>query len=283
MSQRIDLHTHSAVSDGTEAPADLIRSAAAAGVRTVALTDHDTVTGWEEASIAARAEGVSLVPGMEISCRHEGISVHLLSYLHDPLNIPLMAEVLQARESRVTRAQLMVDRLAVDYDITWEKVVAHTAAGATIGRPHLADALVTLGVVDDRSAAFEHILTPRSPYYVSLTVVSPIDAIRLVRAAGGVPVFAHPMATARGRVVSEQAIELMIDAGLGGFEVDHRDNPPEARRRLREIAASFDLLVTGSSDYHGTGKPNRLGENLTDPEMLSRLEAQATGCSVVRG
>lgn len=280
---RIDLHTHSNVSDGTELPADVIRSAKRAGLDVVALTDHDSTAGWAQAGAAARENGIALVPGMEVSCRTaEGITVHLLSYLHDPEHPGLLEEIGKSRDARLTRAEKMVDRLAEDYPLNWDDVSQHVAPGATVGRPHIADALVAAGVVADRNEAFASILTSRSKYWVSHYAPDPVLAVSLVREAGGVPVFAHPVAVERGRVVAESVYREMIDAGLAGLEIEHRDNPAEGKAFLYSLAEKHDLIVTGSSDYHGAGKPNRLGENLTSPESLARIEALATGSVVVR-
>ncbi|GAA1049624.1 PHP domain-containing protein [Arthrobacter russicus] len=280
---RIDLHTHSNVSDGTELPADVIRSAKRAGLDVVALTDHDSTAGWSQAGTAAREIGIALVPGMEVSCRTaEGITVHLLSYLHDPEHPGLLEEIGKSRDARLTRAEKMVDRLAEDYPLNWDDVSQHVAPGATVGRPHIADALVAAGVVADRNEAFVSILTSRSKYWVSHYAPDPVLAVSLVREAGGVPVFAHPVAVERGRVVAESVYREMIDAGLAGLEIEHRDNPTEGKAFLYSLAEKHDLIVTGSSDYHGAGKPNRLGENLTSPESLARIEALATGSVVVR-
>ncbi len=280
---KIDLHTHSNISDGTESPAAVVSSAAAAGLDAFALTDHDSTAGWAEAASSATALGLTFVPGMEISCRSgEGISVHVLSYLHDPANEALLDEVEKAREARLTRAERMVDRLAEDFPISWQRVAEHVTPGATVGRPHIADALVAAGVVEDRSEAFKQILTSHSRYFVSHYAPNAVDAVALVRAAGGVPVFAHPVASARGRVVGDHTFTEMIDAGLLGVEVDHRDNPEEGRQWLRKLAARHDLLMTGSSDYHGAGKSNRLGEFLTPAATLQRIEELASGSSVIR-
>ncbi|MFP5314835.1 MAG: PHP domain-containing protein [Actinomycetes bacterium] len=280
---RIDLHAHSTVSDGTESPARVMRAAAAAGLDVVALTDHDSTAGWAEAAQEARALGLTLVPGMEVSCRTDtGISVHVLSYLHDPSHPGLLAEVERSRDARLTRAERMVEKLSADYPISWSHVLEHVAEGATIGRPHIADTLVALKVVATRSEAFSSMLSARSRYWVGHYAPHPADAVALVREAGGVPVFAHPVASSRGRIVDSDVTEEMIDAGLLGLEIDHRDNPEVGRAELRRIAARNNLLVTGSSDYHGTGKPNRLGENLTQPEVFERLEELATGSSVIR-
>ena len=280
---KIDLHAHSNVSDGTQAPAGVMESAAAAGLDVVALTDHDSTDGWAEAAAAARKSGVALVPGMEISCRtSEGISVHLLSYLHDPAHPGLLEEITKAKDARHTRAQKMVTLLSEDYPLTWDDVIHHVAPGATLGRPHIADALVAAGVVEDRTEAFSSILTSRSRYWVQHYAPEPAIAVELVRAAGGVPVFAHPVASARGRIVGEETYREMIDAGLAGLEIYHRDNPEEGRTFLLRLAKRYGLLVTGSSDYHGAGKPNLLGENLTSTEVLARIEELGTGSSVVR-
>ncbi len=278
---RIDLHTHSNVSDGTENPEVLIRSAVAAGLDAVALTDHDSTAGWERAAEAADRLGILFVPGMEVSCRTDtGISVHVLSYLHDPHHPGLREEIEKSRTARLTRAQRMVELMAADYPITWELVEEHVTEGATVGRPHIADALIGLGIVTTRSEAFERVLTARSPYWVSHYAPHPAAAVALIRDAGGVPVFAHPSAFNRGAVVGGAVIDEMIAAGLLGLEVDHRDNPEGARRELRGIARTHGLLVTGSSDYHGSGKPNLLGENLTSREAFEAIRELATGTPV---
>jgi predicted metal-dependent phosphoesterase TrpH len=278
----IDLHTHSTVSDGTQDPGEVVESAVRAGIDVLALTDHDSTAGWADAAAAAHRLGITLVPGMEISCSSGGISIHLLSYLHDPDDAALAATVAAARDSREHRAERMVELLSADVDISWPFVLEHVGAGATIGRPHIADALVARGVVRDRTEAFAGLLSTAGPYYVRYYAPDPVEAVALVRAAGGVPGMAHPRARARGRIVDDGVIEAMVDAGLIGLEVRHRDNPPADQRELLALADRWDLLVTGSSDYHGAGKPNRLAENVTDPGVLDEIVARATGSSVVR-
>lgn len=272
------MHAHSNVSDGTQTPAELLAAAAQARMDVLALTDHDSTDGWDEALHAARHHGVGLLPGMEISCKtSQGVSVHLLCYLHDPFNANLLEEITKAKDARLTRAERMVERLAEDYPLNWDDVSAHVAPGATIGRPHIADALVAAGIVADRNEAFASILTSHSRYFVSHYAVDPVLAVELVRAAGGVPVFAHPVASERGRVAPPEVFHDMIDAGLLGLEVEHRDNPPEGRAWLRRLAQETGLFLTGSSDYHGSGKPNLLGENLTSAEALERILVHGTG------
>lgn len=270
----IDLHTHSSVSDGTETPAELVRSAAAAGLGTVAITDHDSTAGWLAASEAGA--GVTVLPGMELSTRVEFASVHMLGYLFDPANPALAAETQRIRDGRRQRAEDMVRRIARDYPITWDDVLAQAAEGATVGRPHIADALVARGLVDDRSAAFAGILHWRSGYFRPHYAPEPLTGVRLIREAGGVPVLAHPATSTRG-VIPEDRLRRLVDAGLFGLELDHRENLPEGVATLRGLAAKYGLAITGSSDYHGAGKPNRLGENTTDPAVVDRMIEEATG------
>ncbi|WP_018156713.1 PHP domain-containing protein [Demetria terragena] len=274
---RIDLHTHSTASDGTQSPAEVIRSASEAGLDVVALTDHDSTRGWAAAEEAARSLGIAVVPGIEISCAIRNISVHLLAYLHDPSDAALLSESEHARASRTTRARRMVELLAQDYPITWADVQAQVVDDTTLGRPHIADALVARGIVRDRNEAFVDLLHSRGAYHVPHYAPDPVTAVRLVRAAGGVPILAHPFAEQRGRVVDDADIEAMIQAGLAGLEVDHRDHDPAARRHAADLAQAWGVLATGSSDYHGAGKDNRLGENLTEPVVLEQIEDQATG------
>ena len=279
---RIDLHTHSTASDGTQPPADVMSSAAEAGLDVVALTDHDTTAGWGEAAATAAHHGIALVRGIEISCQHRGISIHLLGYLLDPTAPALLQELLRSRESRQTRARRIVDLLSRDLPLHWDDVLAHIEPGATIGRPHIADALVAKGIVPSRDDAFAEYLYDGSPYYASHHAPDPVRAVRLVAEAGGAAVMAHPFASKRGRVVDDSVIESMAAAGMAGLEVHHRDHDGDQVRHGLELAASLGLFVTGSSDYHGAGKPNRLGENTTDPLVLQRIEDLATGVEVLR-
>ncbi|WP_235534101.1 PHP domain-containing protein [Oerskovia sp. Root22] len=274
------MHTHSHHSDGTSSPARVIADAKAAGLDVVALTDHDTTAGWFEAAGVAAAAGIGFVPGMEISTRMGGVPIHLLSYLHDPTDPALIAEADKARASRLGRARAMVELINADYPLTWASVLEHVAPGATAGRPYIGDALVAAGHVPDRPAAFARILGHRAyrvPHYSTDTVT----AVRLVRAAGGVPVIAHPGAD-RGHAITDAMIEHLAGAGLVGIEVDHRDNPPARRTQLQALAHRLDLIVTGSSDYHGAGKPNQLGEYTTTPEALEHIWTARGNTSVWR-
>ncbi|MCU1546770.1 MAG: phosphatase [Homoserinimonas sp.] len=277
MSGAIDLHTHSSVSDGTETPAQLVRAAVSEGIGTIALTDHDSTAGWREAATAASGTGLTVVPGMELSTRYSWKSVHLLAYLFDPMNAALVAETARIRSARLTRAESIVGRLSVDYDLTWDDVLAQTTAGATVGRPHIADALVAKGHVPNRSAAFESILHPRTGYFEPHYAPDPLQGVRLVRAAGGVPVLAHPATRGRDSVIPEDKLAELVEAGLFGLEIEHRENTSSGKARLYELATKFGLIVTGSSDYHGQGKPNRLAENTTSGDVLESIIAEGTG------
>ncbi|MFI7409075.1 PHP domain-containing protein [Streptomyces sp. NPDC049627] len=280
---RIDLHTHSSASDGTDTPAQLVLNAAAAGLDVVALTDHDTTRGYAEA-IAALPEGLTLVTGAELSCRIDGISMHMLAYLFDPQEPALLAERELVRDDRVPRARGMVAKLnELGVPVTWEQVL-RIAGDGSVGRPHVASALVELGVVPTVGDAFtEDWLADGGRAFVEKHETDPFEAIRLIKAAGGVAVFAHPAASKRGRTVPESAIAEMAAAGLDGIEVDHMDHDPDTRARLRGLAKELGLLTTGSSDYHGSRKTCVLGEFTTDPEVYGEITRRATGAFPVPG
>ncbi|MEU8784061.1 PHP domain-containing protein [Streptomyces sp. NPDC048637] len=280
---RIDLHTHSTASDGTDTPTELVRNAAAAGLDVVALTDHDTVGGHAEAR-AALPGGLALITGAELSCRIDGVSLHMLAYLFDPEEPELARERELVRDDRVPRAQGMVAKLQdLGVPVTWEQV-ARIAGDGAVGRPHIATALVDLGVVPTVSDAFtSEWLANDGRAYVQKHELDPFDAIRLVKAAGGVTVFAHPLAVKRGLCVPESVIAELATAGLDGIEVDHMDHDAPTRARLRGMAAELGLLTTGSSDYHGSRKTCRLGEYTTDPEIYGEIVRRATGAFPVPG
>jgi predicted metal-dependent phosphoesterase TrpH len=269
-----DLHTHSTASDGTTSPGDVVRAAAAAGIAGLALTDHDTGAGLAQARQVADEVGIDLVPGVEISTAVRGRSVHLLGY-GDVTTDPTLAAVLDDTvDSRLGRLRRIVGRLqAVVPDLRLDDVLARVPVGVTPGRPHIADTLVAVGAVPDRDAAFVELLAEDGPYYVGYSAPGLADTIRLVRAAGGAAVVAHPGSRSAADVLDDDAIAGLADVGLVGLEVDHRDHDEATRRRLRGLADDLGLLVTGASDFHGTGKQNRLGENTTPEEVVERLRA----------
>ncbi|RDG35836.1 PHP domain-containing protein [Streptomyces corynorhini] len=286
---RIDLHTHSTASDGTDTPAELIRNAARAGLDVVALTDHDSTRGHAEAIAALTAakdaaKPLTLVTGAELSCRLDGVGLHMLAYLFDAAEPEFLAARELVRDDRVPRARAMVGSLReLGVPITWEQV-ARIAGDASLGRPHIATALVELGVVETVSDAFTaEWLGDGGRAYAEKYELDPFEAIRLVKAAGGVTVLAHPQAVKRGRVVPESAFAKLAAAGLDGIEVDHMDHEGPTRARLRAVAAELGLLTTGSSDYHGSRKFVELGACTTDPEIYGEITRRASGAFPVPG
>ena len=277
----IDLHTHSNASDGTDSPAALIDKAIERGINVLALTDHDTVAGWNEAisalSAHPRGSQLKLVLGSEISCQDkDGTSIHMLGLLFDESHQPLISELEKTRENRRTRMERIVTRLnEAGIDITLEEVYAQKRGDATLGRPHLADALVARGHVGSRDEAFSTFLHNGSKFYINHYSPSPEEAIKLIKSAGGVAVIAHPLASRSGRTVNPEIFSDLIAAGLDGIEIDHRDHQELERSALLRIALENDLVITGSSDYHGTGKLNQLAEFTTSPEQWERLESKA--------
>lgn len=267
-----DLHTHSLISDGTTRPAEIAAEAAALGLAGFSLTDHDTIDGWDEARAAASDVGIDFVPGIEITTKYEWKSRHLLGYGIDPAAGELFAALARVREARFGRAREMVELIAADYRLTWDDVVGEFEA-TTVGRPHIADALVAAGYFVDRSAAFADVLHPRSKYYVPTYALDTIDAITLVRSSGGFPVLAHPVAERQRTPTPVDAVRAFERAGLGGIELDHPENREDWLPPLREVADELGLTVTGASDYHGAGKPNRLGERTTPAETVALIRA----------
>ena len=287
---RIDLHTHSTASDGTDSPQALVAAAAAAGLDVVALTDHDTTGGWDGAA-AGLPSGLQLVRGAELSCvsptgrGDRPVSVHLLGYLFDPDHEAIVTEQARLRAERVQRLRRMTANMAADgYPVDAETVFSFLPDGASAGRPHLARALVTAGVVASVDEAFAKLLYNGSPYYVPKSDTPVLRAIEMIRSAGGVAVFAHPLARRRGRVVEPAVIAELAAAGLAGVEVDHPDHSPEDRALLRGLAGDLDLVVTGSSDYHGTNKSIAIGAEGTAPDAFDELVARAgAGVEVLAG
>lgn len=270
----IDLHTHSNRSDGTDTPSELVENAKKAGLDVVAITDHDTTVGWDEAQEAADRIGITLVRGIEVSTELQHKSIHLLGYDIDPDDDPLLEELAKVIDGRSGRVPKFVARFReIGIDVTEEEILAKVGDADAVGRPHLADVLIDKGVVKDRSEAFDLYLQPGRPGYVGRYSVPTVQAVRLVKAAGGKAVLAHPWSRGSDTVLTPDRIVELVDAGLDGIEVDHPDHDEDQREGLRKIAATHDLIITGSSDYHGSGKSDafRLGANTTDPDELEKL------------
>ncbi|WP_179951577.1 PHP domain-containing protein [Halopolyspora algeriensis] len=288
---RIDLHTHSTASDGTDTPEELVAVAVEAGLDAIALTDHDTTAGWAAAQHAVRRSGragrIRLVPGAELSChcpdgRGNSITVHVLAYLFDPLSQALVEEQARLRARRRSRLHAMARRMAEDgFPVDPEALMAQLPADSPGGRPHLARALINGGTVASVDEAFARYLGSDGSYYLPRTDTPVRRAIEMVTEAGGATVLAHPLATTRGPTVTADVIAELAEYGLAGVEVDHPDHDAPARARLRALAGELDLITTGSSDYHGSNKTIRIGQETTDPESLERLAQRCTGSEII--
>ena len=278
----IDLHTHTNCSDGTDSPRELVNKAIVQGLEVLGISDHDTTSGWKEAIESLRGT-LKLALGAEISClTSDGVSVHMLGLLFDSEHQEMQQVLEETRDGRLPRMRKMIEKMRAEgIDISIEDVQKAMPAGATMGRPHLADALVAKKIVKSRDEAFVDLLHNESRFYVSHAAPTPVDAIALIRRAGGVAVIAHPFASHRGQILKADDFSELVAAGLNGIEVDHRDQNPDERGMLRTIARDLDLVITGSSDYHGTGKLNSLAENHTHREQWEKLESQADARRVV--
>jgi predicted metal-dependent phosphoesterase TrpH len=272
----VDLHTHTNRSDGTSEPAELVRLAAERGLDAVGVTDHDTTDGLVEAEAAGAEHGVEVVPGVEFSAEHLGSSVHVLCYWMDPSHEGFQAELTRLRDDRFRRGELMVEKLqALGLDVSFERV-REIAKGGNIVRPHVAQAMVEAGVVASEEEAFEKWIADGRPAHVPKHALDPVDAVALIRQAGGLCVLAHPGMWGDQTSVPDELIESMAGAGMAGLEVEHTDHSPEQRDRYRTVAAGLGLVATGGSDCHGTRyDPIRLGTSLCPPESFAALRELA--------
>lgn len=271
----VDLHTHTVHSDGTTTPSQNAALAAAAGLSGLALTDHDTTAGWDEAAAACARHGLDFVPGIELSAEEGEHSVHLLGYWVDAEDPALLAECERLRDERATRADrilALLEGLGVHVDA--DAVRAH-AAGAPIGRPHIAAAMVDAGIVGDVSAAFDRYLSDDGPAWVPKHALSPDDGVRLIAAAGGAAVIAHPGTAADRTAATTALVARLAGVGLAGVEADHAGHGPATAAYWRGVAVDHDLLVTGASDFHGERKDVRLGASTTPTDVVSALRARA--------
>ena len=278
----IDLHTHTNRSDGTDNPRELVNRAISLGISVLGITDHDTTSSWIEAIQTLRGT-MALALGCEISClTDDGISVHMLALLFDGDHVDMQKMLEETRDERLPRMRKMIEKMrTAGIDISMDDVEAARPPGATLGRPHLADALVKKGIIKTRDEAFQGMLNNESLFYVSHAAPTPVEAIRMIRKAGGVAVIAHPFASHRGQILTSADFTELVEAGLHGVEVDHRDQNPDERAMLRVIAHELGLVITGASDYHGSGKLNLLGEYRTAPDQWEKLESLADKRRVV--
>jgi 3',5'-nucleoside bisphosphate phosphatase len=277
---RIDLHTHSLISDGTDTPGELVRKARGVGLDVVGLTDHDTFDGLDEAVAEAERVGIHVVRGMELSCSRHGDSVHVLAYGADPASPGLAAEMARVRDGRLGRLTGVLAKLAeLGVPVTEAEVMAQVGESPSVGRPHIADALIKAGHVRDRQEAFDRFLADGGPAHVHRYTIEVDRGIDLVHEAGGLAVIAHPWGRGREHVLPPSLLEALVrDHGLDGIEVDHQDHDAETRQRLRTLAGNLGLLATGSSDYHGAGKLDHdLGCNTTDPEVFHEMQRRLAG------
>lgn len=272
----VDLHAHTNRSDGTFTPAELVRTAAERGLDVVAVTDHDTTAGLEEAIAAGDELGVEVVPGVEFSAELEGTSVHVLCYWMDVEDPALQDELTRLRDDRFRRGELMIEKLRdLGFDISFERV-REIAQGGNIVRPHVAQAMVEAGIVGSEAEAFDRWIADGKPAHVPKHALHPLDALQMIREAGGLCVLAHPGMWGDQTSVPEELIEAMARGGMAGLEVDHTDHSPEQREHYRALARRLGVIASGGSDCHGTRyDPIRLGTSLCDPGSFAELRALA--------
>ena len=270
-----DLHSHSNRSDGTLAPADVMRLAASRDLAGVALTDHDTFDGLDEAAAEASAIGVEFVPGIEFSAEYDGASLHILGYWVDPDDAAIEAELLRLSATRFRRGEMIVEKLrALGFDISVERVL-ELAGGGAIARPHIAEAMVEAGIVATERDAFDRYISDDGPAYVPKHALTPSDALRMIREAGGVCVLAHPGMWRGAETVPDALIEEMAAGGMVGLEVFHPDHDDELRAKYAALAERLGLVATSSSDCHGERYGFRMGEERTDPATFAELKRRA--------
>ena len=271
----IDLHTHSTASDGTNTITENVALALERGLAGIAITDHDTTAGYGEAAAAADGTRLLIVPGIEFSAEYDGASLHVLAYWVDPADPALVEELRRLTDTRFRRGELMVEKLqALGYDISFEQVRA-IAGDDLIARPHIAQAMVEAGIVPTEKEAFDRFIADDGVAYVPKHALDPMDALRLIGAAGGVCVLAHPAMWKGNGAVPDDLIEAMAAGGMGGLEVDHPDHSPEQRAHYRTLAERLDLVPTGASDCHGARYGYRLGCETTPVELVDELWRRA--------
>lgn len=255
MASRVDLHLHTKASDGALRPAELVKAADQLGIRVMAVTDHDSVEGIAEAREASSDLAIEVIPGIEISANLDGHDIHVLGYMLDTNDPALQQALRQIREDRLTQGYAMVERLgALGYSIEWDRVMA-IADGGSVGRPHIAKALVERGAVASIDEAFSRFLRRGGPGYVEGRTLLPQEAISLIRKAQGVPSLAHPIIVGASDYHLDlgRLIPMMTEVGLEGIEVYYKGYTPEMTASLLDVAEQYRLVPTGGSDFHGGG------------------------------
>lgn len=261
---------HTTASDGTYAPEDLVRFAKAKGLAAIAITDHDVTDGVEEGIRVGREIGLEVLPGVEINTDHGDTEIHVLGYCMDLTNPELIKTMDWLRDGRVDRARVMVEKLnALGYAMSWERVLEIAGPGA-IGRPHIAEALIEAGHVPTRKEAFTRFLANDGPAYVPRARFDAVDAIRLIRGAGGVPVAAHP-----AKIHDDSLLPGLVDRGLGGLEAFHSDHTTEQAEHYVRLAHDLGVLWTGGSDFHGNMESRPLGGVTVPYTQVEQLKAAA--------
>jgi predicted metal-dependent phosphoesterase TrpH len=272
---RTDLHTHSVESDGTNTITANVELAAERGLAGIAVTDHDTTAGYDEAAAAAEHAGIEWIPGIEFSAEHDGASLHVLAYWADPADPALVEELRKLSDTRFRRGELMVESLrSLGYNISFDRV-REIAGDALIARPHIAQAMVEAGIVSTEKEAFDRFISDGGIAYVPKHALAPLDALRLIRDAGGVCVLAHPAMWKGNGAVPDELIEEMAAGGMGGLEIDHPDQDLDQRAHYRAMAERLDLVPTGGSDCHGARYDYRLGGESTPSELVDELRRRA--------
>ena len=274
MSSEVDLHLHTIASDGRLTPTDLVLLAARQGLKTIALTDHDTTDGLPEAYVAARGvPGLRIIPGIELSADVPGDEVHVLGYFINPDDPELQDDLTRFREGRVGRARAMVDKLGeLGVQVDWERV-QHFAGDGAVGRPHIALAMVEAGHCNEPKDAFPEYLGRNGLAYVERVKLTPAEAVDMIRRAGGVAVLAHPAYMND----MEAGIANLAGIGLSGIEVHYAKYRDDTIRQLARLAREYELIPCGGSDYHGLGNTDEClpGENGPPMDSIERLEAAA--------
>jgi 3',5'-nucleoside bisphosphate phosphatase len=275
-----DMHSHTLLSDGTTTPEQNVADAVALGLEGLAVTDHDTTAPFDRAIAAAEGTGLEIVPGVEFSAEHEGVSVHVLGFWVSPDDADLQTEMDRLRNERERRAEQIVElfnALEEPVPVTMARV-RELAGEAPIGRPHIAKAVVETGMVPDERAVFDRYLADDGPCYVPKYAVSPVRAVELLRGAGGVAVVAHPGLYGNRRAddpgLPDDVVEAMAAAGMAGIEAAHPDHTPAHRDRYTDLARALGLVVTAGSDYHGAAKENRLGSATTERDVVEALRGR---------